>query len=217
MKKAILITTLFLSVASIVSAQGENENKLDNRRTLQIGVKVGGTYSNVYSTKGDQFAADPKLGLTAGGFVMIPIGTYFGVQPEINITQKGFKGSGSLLGNPYNFKRRSTFVDVPILFAFKPIEFLTILAGPQYSYLINQKDKFTNSAFSISQEQQFSQNDIRKNIFGAVIGADINIKHLVIGGRIGWDIQNNKGDGTSSDPKYKNVCTQITIGYKIYN
>ncbi len=199
--------------AVIGSAQ---DDQIDNRETFQIGVKVGGTYSNVYNAKGDKFEADPKLGLTVGGFIMIPLGKYFGVQPEIGITQKGFKGSGNLLGNSYSFKRTSTFVEVPVFFALKPSEFITILAGPQYSYLIHQEDKFKNSAFSGDQEREFELDNVRKNILGLALGVDINLKHLVLGGRAGWDVQNNKGDGTSTTPKYKNVSGQITIGYKIY-
>ena len=213
MKKALLITTLFLSLAAVSSAQ---EDQIDNRETFQIGAKVGGTYSNVYNAKGDKFEANPKLGLTVGGFIMIPFGKYFGIQPEIGITQKGFKGSGNLLGNSYSFKRTSTFLEIPVFFAIKPSEFITILAGPQYSYLIHQKDNFTNSAFSIDQEHEFKQDNIRKNILGVALGVDINLKHLVLGGRAGWDVQNNKGDGTTTTPRYKNISGQLTIGYKIY-
>ncbi|HTO16780.1 MAG TPA: porin family protein [Edaphocola sp.] len=213
MKKTLLITTIFLSLAAVASAQ---EDQIDNRETFQIGAKIGGTYSNVYNAKGDKFEADPKLGLTVGGFVMIPLGKYFGVQPEIGITQKGFKGSGNILGSAYSFKRTSTFLEVPIFFAIKPSEFITILAGPQYSYLIHSKYKFENSAFSGAQEDEFKLDNIRKNILGFALGVDINLKHLVLGGRVGWDLQNNKGDGTSSTPKYKNVSGQLTIGYKIY-
>ncbi len=32
-------------------------------------------------------------------------------------------------------------------------------------------------------------------------GIDINFEYVVIGARIGWDIQNNNGDRTSSTPR----------------
>lgn len=212
MKIGLLISTLMLSMASFVFAQDD----LDNRDKVQFGAKVGASYANVYNTQGEEFEADGKFGFTGGVFVMIPIGTYFGIQPEGMITQKGFKGNGNLLFTPYDFKRTTTFLEIPLLFAIKPSEFITILVGPSYSYLLKQTDRFSSSVISYEQEQEFKQDNIRKNIFGVVAGLDINMKHVVLGGRIGWDLQANKGDGSSNTPRYKNLCAQLTLGYKLY-
>lgn len=208
----ILSILVILATASVANAQ----NDLDNREKFQFGLKIGGSYSNVYDSKGEAFHADPKVGFTGGAFLIFPIGKYLGIQPEAMITQKGFKGNGNLLGSSYSFKRTTTFFEVPILFAFKPSEFLTMLFGPQFSYLLNQKDKFTSPIVNTNQEREFEQDNIRKNILGIVAGVDINLKQIVMSGRIGWDVQNNKGDGTSSTPRYKNVCSQITVGYKFF-
>lgn len=212
MKKILLLSTMMISMVSIVKAQDET----DNREKIQFGARIGASYSNVYDTKGEEFDADAKLGFSGGAFVMIPIGKYFGIQPEVMINQKGYQATGNLLFNSYEMKRTSTFLEIPLLFAIKPSEFITLLAGPQYSYLLKQTDKFTSSAFSYQQEQEFEQDNIRKNIFGLVVGADINLKHFVLGGRVGWDMQTNRGDGTSSTPRYKNLSGQLTLGYKIY-
>lgn len=211
MKKTIIISSVFLMWAMFANAQ---ENTTDNRENLQFGLKVGGSYSNVYDAEGEDFDADAKFGFTGGIFVAIPIGKYLGVQPEINITQKGFKGNGTILFMPYSFKRTTTFLEVPLLMAFKPSEFITVLAGPQFSYLLSQHDVFTSSIINSDQEQEFDQDNIRKNLLGIACGLDINMKNVVLGGRMSWDIMNNKGDGTSATPRYKNICTQVTIGYK---
>ena len=50
-------------------------------------------------------------------------------------------------------------------------------------------------------------------MLGAVGGFDINVSHFVISGRAGWDLISNEGDGTSSDPNYKNHWFQLTVGY----
>lgn len=47
-----------------------------------------------------------------------------------------------------------------------------------------------------------------------ISGLDTNPKHLVIGGRVGWDIQKNNGDGTSTSPRYKNTWYQGPMRYK---
>lgn len=210
MKMTIIITASFFLLAIVANAQSETEN----RERLQIGLKAGGSISNVYDSKGEDFDANAKLGFSGGAFLAIPLGRLLGLQPEFLITQKGFKGSGRLLGENYNFKRTTTFFDIPLLVAVKPAEFLTIVAGPQYSYLLQQRDVFTSSFMSHDQAQEFQQDNIRKNIFGVIGGIDININHIVISGRIGMDLVKNRGDGNSDTPRYRNVSGQVTVGYK---
>lgn len=212
MKKIILIISAVTTMANFSNAQ-----ETDLRERLLFGLKAGVNYSNVYDTQGEEFQADPKMGIAAGAFIAIPIGKYLGIQPEVLYSQKGFKATGRILGGNYEFTRTTSFIDVPLLVSFKPSEFLTLLAGPQYSYLIKQSDVFANSSTSILQEQEFENDNIRKNILCLTGGADLTLKHIVLGARVGWDIQNNNGDGTSSTPRYKNVWYQATIGYRFYN
>ncbi len=183
---------------------------------LHFGIKAGTNLSNVYDSQTSQFNADNKYGLVAGGFVSIPLGTFVGIQPEILFSQKGFKGSGTLLGSTYSFKRTTSYIDIPILLALKPFNFLTVLAGPQYSFLLKQKDEFDNSIISGQQEQVFQTDNLRKNTLGLLGGIDLNFQTLVVGLRAGWDLQNNNGDGTTTTPRYKNVWYQATIGFRLF-
>jgi hypothetical protein len=211
MKRSLIICALFsLTMGAVVNAQDS-----DTRTQATFGVKAGLNYSNVWDEKGQDFQADAKIGFAGGLFLGIPIGNFLGFQPELLISQKGFQGSGTLLGAPYSFSRTTTYLDVPLLLQVKPVEFLTIVLGPQYSYLMNQKDVYTWGVNSSGQEQEFENDNIRKNIFGFTAGADINIEHVVISGRMGWDLQNNNGDGTSYTPRYKNQWLQLTLGFMI--
>jgi len=213
MKKLTLITALFISCTSLGIAQ-DSSSETDNRENFQLGIKAGLNLSNVYDAQGEAFNADAKFGFAGGVFFAIPIGRYFGIQPEVLISQKGFQANGRILGSEYNFTRTTTYLDVPILFAFKPSEFISLLAGPQYSYLLKQRDVFANAITTIAQEQEFQNDNVRKNIFGLVAGADLNLKHITIGARAAWDVQANNGDGTSTTPRYKNVWYQATVGYR---
>ena len=186
----------------------------DYRERVTAGLKIGANLSNVYDTEGEDFQADAKLGFAGGGFIAIPIGKYFGVQPEILISQKGFKGTGRILGSTYDFSRTTTFIDIPLLFAIKPSPFFTIVLGPQYSYLIHKKDVFTSAASTIAQETEFNNDNIRKNILCGVGGVDINVNHVVVGLRAGADFQANNGSGTATTPRYKNVWYQATVGFR---
>ena len=122
-----------------------------------------------------------------------------------------------LLGSSYEITRTTNHIDFPIMISLKPTPNLTLLAGPQYSYLLKVTNKFENAATTIEQEQEFDNDNIRKNTLGLLVGADINIEHLVVGGRVGWDLTQNNGDGTSTTPRYKNAYYQVTLGYRFFN
>lgn len=214
MKKLILTLAAFIAISNMSMAQDKGT---DFRTEFQLGLKIGANYSNVYDAQGESFNADPKLGLAAGAFFAIPISKFIGIQPELLFSQKGFKATGSILGSNYGLTRTTDFLDIPLFFAIKPLSSLTILAGPQYSYLLKQKDVFNNGVTTIAQEKEFQNDNIRKNLLSFGLGADINLEHIVIGARACWDLQNNNGDGTSTTPRYKNVWYQATIGYRLYN
>jgi len=213
MRYAVIVSSLSLLLfTSPLMAQKDYD---DLREDLTFGLKAGINYSNVWDEEGQDFEADSRVGFAGGLFVSIPIGKYIGFQPEVLISQKGYEGSGTLLGIPYSSSRTTTHLDIPLQIQFKPSEFITLLAGPQYSYLLRQKDKYTFGSNSTQQEQEFDNENIRKNTLGFVVGADIMLSQVVLSGRAGWDFQNNKGDGTSSTPRYKNQWLQFTLGFVI--
>ncbi|KOY84450.1 hypothetical protein AD998_20855 [bacterium 336/3] len=210
MKKLFYIIVLVILSTHISVAQDD-----DSREKFHLGLKAGANYANIYDSKGEEFTADGRFGFAGGVFFSIPIGKYLGVQPEALISQKGFQGKGVLLGSNYEFTRTTTYLDVPLLIAIKPAQFITILAGPQYSYLLRRKEKFTNNGATILQQQEFENDDIRKNTLCFTGGVDVNVQqHMVVSLRTGWDLRNNSGDGNSTTPRYKNAWYQATIGYR---
>ncbi len=212
MKKAIIMIALVAFATTNLKAQ--TTSTTDNRSKLTLGLKVGTNFSNVYDSEGEDFVADGKFGLAAGAFVVIPLGKVFGIQPEVLYSQKGFKSTGTFLGTNYEMTRTTDFIDVPILVSIKPVEYVSLLFGPQFSYLMKQTDDFTGGSLNSTQVQEFENDNLRKNIFGLTAGADFNIDHLVIGVRAGWDAKDNDGDGNATTPRYKNMWYQATIGYK---
>lgn len=211
MKKLSLMIAIVILMVTNSRAQSETT---DNRGKMSFGVKVGANYSNVYDSEGEDFVADPKFGLALGGFLSIPLGKFIGVQPEILFSQKGFKSSGTFFGSTYEMTRTTNYIDVPLLFSVKPIPQISLLFGPQFSYLLSQKDEFTGGTITATQEDDFNNDNLRKNTFGLTGGADFNVDNLVISLRAAWDVSNNNGDVTSTTPRYKNMLYQATIGYK---
>lgn len=204
------MVTLFL-----VNMAGAQESRSDNRSGVHFGLKAGINHSNMYDSKTQDFSADAKFGFAGGAFLTLPLGSFIGIQPEVLYSQKGFKGSGIILGQSYNFTRTTNYIDVPIFLAIKPISVVTVLVGPQFSFLLSQKDNFTTTAYSSNQEKEFNNDNLRKNMLCFVGGLDFNVHPVIIGARVGWDFQNNNGDGTSSTPRYKNSWLQLTLGVRL--
>ncbi|MFN8713204.1 MAG: porin family protein [Bacteroidota bacterium] len=162
MKKKLFFSFLPLF---LLSQQGITQNTdIDPRERLTFGVKAGINYSNVWDKQGQEFQADPIVGFAGGVFVLIPVGMFAGIQPEFLISQKGFQGSGTLLGSQYSFSRVTTFIDIPVLFEIKPAPFLFIVLGPQYSFLLTEKNEYTFGANSTVQQQEFDNDNVRNHI-----------------------------------------------------
>lgn len=212
MKKPIITIAAIILMVGNLSAQNDN----DTRNLLHVGVKAGMNISNIYDSQNEEYQADPKIGFVGGIFVSIPIlDKIIGIQPELLFSQKGFSASGTVLGANVNFTRTTNYLDIPIFLAFKPIEYVTLLVGPQYSYLMKQKDVFENPISDIILESEFENENIRKNTLSLATGADINFRNFVFAARIGWDLYNNNGNGTSSTPRYKNVWGGLTLGIRL--
>lgn len=215
-KKIALMLGLFITTVGF-SQDNTTFTPTDSRNELRFGLKAGVNYSNVYDEEGDDFVADGKAGFVGGAFLSVPLGTYIGFQPEVLYSQKGYqaKGSGSILGvdYAYDYKKTSTYLDIPLQLQIKPIEQVTILVGPQYSYLLETKYEF-NGDSTTQEEEEINNDNYKKNIFGFVVGADFNLENLVISARAGWDITKSDTDGETTDPRYKNQVLQLTLGYR---
>ncbi len=203
---AIALTTAFTTT---LMAQ---QNSYDPRMDFKFGVKAGFNYANVYDEQGDNFVANPRFGFAGGFYASIPIVELLGFQPEILFSQKGFQGAGTILGEPYSFARRSNYIDVPLQLQVKPTEFLTLLVGPQYSWLISETNEYNFFNSTTSLEEYFDNQDLRRNTLGLVTGLDLHFKNVTLSGRMGWDLQANHEDGTSETPRYKNRWLQFTVG-----
>jgi hypothetical protein len=212
MKKTLSILAGIIFTVSVTKGQ---DNATDTRNNLKFGLKLGSNLSNIYDTKGEKFDAKSKFGLAGGVFLAVPIGEFLGIQPELIYSQKGYKQTGAFLGSNYTLNRTTDYIDIPLLVSIKPVNFLTVQLGPQYSYLMKQKDVFSNSTTTIEQQKEFKNDNIRKNTLSLIGGVDINIDKIIIGTRASLDVQNNNGDGTSTNPRYKNAYFQVSIGFSI--
>ena len=157
MKNLFYVSTILLVfVSTSIFAQE------DTRNNFKLGVKAGFNYANVYDSQGGDFVADGKFGLAVGAMMAIPLGATFGFQPEVLYSQKGYQGSGSFLGSSYEYTRTTHHIDIPLQLQIKPSSMISIVAGPQFSYLIQSNNKFTGGGISTDQQQDFDNDNLRK-------------------------------------------------------
>jgi hypothetical protein len=208
MKKLFLILTFSSAIAITAQAQTDFQTK------AVFGLKAGANLSNVYDDTNEQFVSDPKLGFVAGGFLTLPIGKFFAIQPEILFAQRGFHSTNSTLGINYENTRTTEYIDIPVLISIRPSKYVSILFGPQLSYLLKQTDKVTSNLGNAGSEEVFKNNNVRKNTVCFTGGVEVPLEHLVISARAGWDIKDNNGDGTTSSIRYKDMWYQATLGYR---
>lgn len=209
MKKIILV---IFATAFLINMTIAQEEVLDLRNKVTFGIKGGLNFSNVYDSNQEDFDTNSKLGLAAGVFLGLPLGTYVGIQPELLYSQRGYKETGKLFDS--EFTRTTNYLDVPLLLAIKPSPVLSILAGPQFSFLLDGKYDFKSNILSGQVTQDFDNEDVRKNTLCLTGGLDLNLENLVLSGRAGWDLKENNKDGSSNTPRYKNVWLQATIGFR---
>lgn len=207
-----LIQSIYVIAALLITNLAFSQQE-DMRDQFNFGLKAGANLSNVWDSKAEDFSADPKFGFAGGAFVTIPLGKLLAIQPEVMFSQKGYRSTGTLFTVPYEMTRTSNYLDVPLLLAIRPVPAISILVGPQFSFLLWQRNRFIAGDFTHEEEESFDTN-IRKNRLGLHVGLDLNFNHFVISPRAAVDFQDNKKDGTSSDPRYKLFYFQLTLGYR---
>lgn len=215
MKKILRTSALLFAMAFSTTGfaqDGTSTTSTDTRENFKFGVKAGINLSNVYDDEGEDYVADGKVGFAGGVFISIPMGAYVGIQPELLYSQKGFKyESQGLLGGENKFTRTTSHLDIPVHLQIKPIENLSILVGPQFSYLLSTKNEF--NGFSAEMEREIDDENYKKGVFGLSAGVDFHLDNFLISARAAWDLSKTDKDGEESSLRYKNQVIQFTVGY----
>ncbi len=210
MKKMILLTTATMfAVAAGLQAQTTATSN-----PIRFGLRAGVNLSNMVKSSDNHITTGSKTGFNAGAFLEIPVASIFSVQPEIQFSQKGYKESGTALGTPYEYKRTTNFIEVPLLAKISPVPGFGIVVGPQFSFLASTKTQFTVANATRETIVKEDSDNLRKNVLGGVIGIEAGVKNFVASLRYNKDFQNNNSDGTSTTPTYKNQVISLGLGIR---
>ncbi|MGV3503545.1 MAG: porin family protein [Adhaeribacter sp.] len=111
-----------------------------------LGIRAGSNASTVFTrdnASGTQFETDikePVLGYYLGVFSTFDFAEKFGLRPELILSRKGFKVEMPRLeGN--NTIARFYYLNLPLLLSYKTSEKVSLLAGPEFGYLLKSSGK----------------------------------------------------------------------------
>lgn len=176
MKNKIMVALLLLVITTSVKSQ-----------TLTVGPKVGLNISNL--TNLDDLK--PKVGLTAGAFMMFSFIEHFGVGLDALYSKEGaqyvyeIKDGDDLFRYQYRADLNYLRFNVPVTYFFRNKEDAIrpkIYAGPSLAFLLSAKNKSellssTNNSNTILTEGSTTVTDQYKSSdFGAIVGAGFNAR-----------------------------------------
>ncbi|HZX57316.1 MAG TPA: porin family protein [Mucilaginibacter sp.] len=127
----------FLSVAILIAIG------ISAKAQVSLGIKGGVNFSKIDA---DNFKSSSVTGYQAGLFARIGGGFY--VQPELYLNSTGGDFDSNLNGTDYNAHVKFTNLTVPLLLGlrFGPKNLnLRVMAGPEYTYMLNKSESFSDN------------------------------------------------------------------------
>ena len=204
MKKNLLILmavcTLFVTTISESNAQ------------FSMGIRLG---ANASKYTGD-FSADFVPGLHIGPYFRVGFKDKYRVSADLLFSTKG----GSNEYTTYNNLGVATgtsrayqipfYIDIPVLFNYKPIAGLYIEAGGQPSIAL------TAINYDPNEETEFDKGNLKTMDFAPVVGLGYEFKKVSLGLRGIFGVTNvNSFSAFGFNPTQKNLTLQATFGFKI--
>ena len=172
---------------------------------FHLGIKAG---ANLFKVDGESFSQQFRFGYMAGAFTQIYITSKWGLQPELNFNQTNYRtGSNFSAVVPdgvNDVKGKLNWLTIPVLVSYRPIPFLSLLAGPQYGILLNQDQHLINNAGDA----------FKKGDFSLVGGAQLNLGPVLVGARYVVGLTNL--NDVSDQSTWKNEGWQVYAGLRIF-
>jgi hypothetical protein len=198
--KFILISFVLLTTATVTSYA----------QKFHLGITAG---TNMYKITGRSFDEKFKTGFSAGVYGEYTINRMMAIQPELIWSQIKGHTDGDFnqiypdLGAVSDADVYLNYLSLPVMFAFKPTPELSILIGPQYSYLLNQ----TSGLLQASGYQ--NKDAFNKSELSLVFGGQLNLGKIKVGARYSVGLSNLNAINSSDDWRYHGF--HFSLGYRI--
>lgn len=181
-----------------------------NAQEVKFGVKAGLNMASLSGGDAYYGSYGSKAGFHVGGLAEIKINDKFSVQPELLYSLKGadfnygFGGAFGLATDKLNL----SYIDVPVMVKFYPIERLSAELGPNVAFLMSA-ERVQNTTIDV--KDNFNSID-----FGMNIGAGYELKQGIM-----FQLRYNLGLADISKTATgatnvtdKNSVFQVSVGYK---
>ena len=173
---------------------------------IQFGVKAGPSFTTF--TGSDAGGAKLLVGLHGGAFVKIPFSDQFSLQPELQYSQQGAKGTDQPTG--ISFTNRCNYLTVPMMFTFTHSSGLILQTGPQVNFLLSASVKANGT--SADAKDSFKSTDVGwATGIGYLSQANIGVIARYFAGWLNAENTNNMN--TSGGGSIHNVGFQISVFY----
>ncbi|MCV9929731.1 PorT family protein [Flavobacterium sp. LS1R49] len=176
MKKIIAVAALCMSVFSY----GQ----------VHLGAKAG---VNLNKLDGKNFNSNFELGYQLGGFATVNFTDFLGVQGELLFNQTNTKVADNyrdVFNSAFKKGKTLNYISVPVLLRLNSEGLITVVAGPQFSFLASGNQSVLENGKKL----------FKKTDFAFIAGAEINIKPLTVYARYIWgfsDVSNFGGKANS--------------------
>ena len=184
MKKFLLVSAiLILGMSNSIIAQN-----------VDFGVKTG---LNISNFTGGDVDKNSLFGFHVGGFAEFKLNEKFSLQPELLYSTQGTEVENLV-------KIKVDYLTIPLMVKYYLSENFSIEAGPQASFLVNDKAEFDDSSIPDADIDASSFD------FGLNVGVGYNFtSHLFAQVRYNYGITT-----VGENPDVKNSVFQISLGYK---
>lgn len=131
-----LFFTVFVCILCItqINAQADSTSP-------EIGVKAGVNFANIVGDDIDDL--DSRTSFNVGLFMEIPLSERFSFQPELLYSGQGFtimtNDQDNVFDTDENIEYQLSYIQVPLLAKIYLVEGLSIEAGPQFGFKINEE------------------------------------------------------------------------------
>ncbi|OIQ22375.1 porin family protein [Lacinutrix sp. MedPE-SW] len=196
-----------------------------NAQEVNFGAKAGVNFATI--TGDDTDGIDSKTGFHVGAVAEIMISEKFSIQPELVYSSQGAKDSetetetfnGETVFFKSEAKRKSDYINLPIMAKFYVADGFSLEAGPQVGFLVNSEAEleYTESyeGETYSEKETVDLKDFTSSIdFGVNFGLGYKLDNgLNFGARYNLGLSNiNDGEG-SDNFKNQNSVIQVSVGF----
>lgn len=136
--KLFTASALMLGTVAVSNAQDNNASNA-NSMDVSFGVKGGVNFATI---TGDDFdSPNSRTSFHVGLLAEFPISPMFSLQAEALYSGQGFESNvdGGLVGGDGNIEYQLDYINVPILAKVYVVEGLSLEAGPQFSFKVNEE------------------------------------------------------------------------------